>query len=135
MRQYKNVRDKMSNCNENQKVTLFDGADKTFRMTIKKGGIAKDLTGLVTTAILFKLPLLADDETSLDVSLTPTANGSVITIFAATSGIIDITMKSADIALLLKEDDIDAEIIVDSGAGPEKDQLINMIDIKASLFV
>jgi hypothetical protein len=118
-------------------VEIIQGTDRQFSLRIvkKSNDEPKDLTGLTGTALTLKMP---KDDGTLDLTLTPNANGSKLELASALGGKILVTLSDVDTALLKSGDGQSMELTIKEGAGPDFDisivQFANSISIKKSLF-
>lgn len=118
-------------------VDIIQGTDREFVLRIIKKSTEEpfDLTGLTGTDLALKLK---GEETDLELTLTPNANGSKLEIVSALGGKIKVTLSDLDTPLLKKSDGQGIELTIKEGAGPDflvsKVQFLNAVNVKASLF-
>jgi hypothetical protein len=116
---------------------IIKGSDREFTLRIVRKSTEEpfDLTGLAGAALALKIPTDAD---SLELTLTPNANGSKLEIISALGGKIKVTLSDVDSGLLKAADGQNIELTIKEGAGPDFDisivQFPSAINVKKSYF-
>ncbi len=121
-------------------VKVIQSTDKTFDLRVLKStGDPKALTD-ANLVLALKLPSedLISGQEYLEVTLTPNANGSSLTISNAEGGRITVVLGDVDTALLKVGNSQNMELLIQEGAGPDFDeakvQFLGLLDVAECLF-
>ena len=113
-------------------INIIQGTDREFTLRIERESTKEpvDLTGLATDQLELMLP---GEDADLALTLTPNVNGSKLEVISALGGKIKATLSDIDTALLKAGTNLNMELTIKAGAGPDYD--ISKVQFNGSLTV
>lgn len=113
-------------------VNIIKGSDREFTLRIVRESSQEpfDLTGLTADQLELKLP---GDDTDLELTLTPNANGSKLEVTSPLAGKIKVTLSDLDTLDLKAGEAQNMELTIKQGAGPDYD--ISIVQFKGQISV